>query len=83
MKGNLSRVTQCLTGYYRHQLGILLPNNRKADLSQLARLGQEEEMEALIRLILGVAVTCRHRANHINIILSLNIQVRPGVSFLY
>ena len=76
MKGNLSRIVQCLTGYYRHHLGLLLPTRRMADLTQLARLGEVEEVDTLIRQILGVAVTCSHRATHINIILSLNIEVR-------
>ena len=77
MKGNLSRVVKCLTGYYRHQLGLLLHPSRKADLGQLARLGQEEEVDSLVRLILGVAVTCSQRAAHIKLILSLDIQVTP------
>ena len=76
MKGNLVRVVRCLTGYYRQQLGLLLHTRRMPDLTQLARLGEEEEVDTLIRLILGVAVTCSHRANHIKMILSLNIKVR-------
>ena len=77
MKGNLARVVRSLTGYYRHHLGLSLTSSRMADLTQLARLGVEEEVDTLIRLILGVAVTSSQRAEHINMILSLDIQVRP------
>ena len=75
MKGNLARVVASLCGYYRQEVGLMVHTSRLPDLNQLARLGEEEEVESLIRLVLGVAVTCPDRARHISIILSQSTQV--------
>ena len=75
MKGNLARVVKSLCGYYRQEVGLMVDSSRLPDLNQLARLGQEQEVESLIRLVLGVAVTCPDRARHISIILSQSTQV--------
>ena len=75
MKGNLGRVVKSVSGYYRQEVGLIINSSRVPDLNQLARLGHSQQVESLIRLILGVAVTCQDRARHISVILSQETQV--------
>ena len=75
MKANLTRVVRSLCGYYKHQVGLVLDSARLPDLGRLGRRGGREEVDSLIRLVLGVAVTCQLRGRHITLILSQEPQV--------
>ena len=82
MKANLTRVVRSLCGYYKHQVGLVLDSVRLPDLGRLGRRGGREEVDSLIRLVLGVAVTCQLRGRHITLILSQEPQVAGIVIFM-
>ena len=71
MQGNLKRIMVAIRGYYSGQLGIVLSKEKEPSVGLLARLGDKKELEKMLRLVLGCAVTGTARSAHINRILSM------------
>lgn len=76
MKLDLERIVRSVQAYYRHHLGLVLDPARVPDLGQLARHGRDDggedsdNVDRMIGLVLGCAVTCPNRKLHIDKILS-------------
>ena len=81
MKNDLERLWRCLQSYYRQHLGLILTQDRVPDLGSIARTGDAENVDKMIVLVLGCAVTCPHRKTHIVSILStpdLEVTLKSG-----
>ena len=76
MKLDLERIVRSIQTYYKHHLGLVLDQDRVPHLGQLARNGRDggvehwDNVDKMIVLVLGCAVTCPHRKQHIDKILS-------------
>ena len=71
MKGNLNRIMVAIRGYYLRHLGLVLSKEREPVLGLIARVGEQVELNKMLLLILGCAVTCPERGRHIRRILGL------------
>jgi len=79
MKGNLERLLKSVQGYYRLHLGLILERIRIPDLVKIARTGDPVEVDRMIVLVLGCAVTCPERGGHITRILSSGSKMKTEI----
>ena len=79
MKGNLKRIMIAIRGYYSGHLGLVLSKEREPVLGLIARVGDQVEVEKMMQLVLGCAVTGRERGRHISRILSLEKEMKTEI----
>ena len=79
MKGNLKRLMVAIRGYYSRHLGLLISKDREPVLGLIARVGDQVELEKMMKLVLGCAVTGRERGTHIKRILSLEKEMKTEI----
>jgi len=79
MKGNLRRILISINSYFRQQLGVCLLQSRIPDILRIARDVDRTELNKLVDLLLGCAITCKGRRDHIERILQMQPQQKSEV----
>ena len=81
MQGNLKRIMVAIRGQYSRHLGLVLSKEREPVLGLIARVGDQVQLEKMMRLVLGCAVTGHERGRHIRKILSLDKEMKTNILF--
>merc|ERR1719431_2271610 len=68
-----------LRGYYSRYLGLVITKEREPVLGLIARVGDKVELEKMLLLVLGCAVTCQGRGRHIKKILGLEKELKTRI----
>ena len=68
-----------LRGYYSRYLGLVITKEREPVLGLIARVGDKVELEKMLLLVLGCAVTCQARGRHIKKILGLEEEMKTRI----
>merc|ERR1719431_1021529 len=68
-----------LRGYYSRYLGLVITKEREPVLGLIARVGDKVELEKMLLLVLGCAVTCQGRGRHIKKILGLEKDLKTRI----
>ncbi|KAG8547164.1 hypothetical protein GDO81_028936 [Engystomops pustulosus] len=76
---NLKKILQGITDYYREVLNQHISEYLLPDLSQIAETSDPAEMGRLLQLILGCAVNCDKKQEHIQTIMTLEESVQHMV----
>ena len=81
MQGNLKRIMVAIRGYYSRHLGLVLSKEREPVLGLMARVGDQVQLEKMMRLVLGCAVSGQERGRHIRKMLSLEKEMKTKILF--
>ncbi|XP_033007869.1 protein Hook homolog 1 [Lacerta agilis] len=76
---NLKKVLQGITDYYHEFLGQQISEDLLPDLSQISEHSDPVELGRLLQLILGCAVNCEKKQEHIQVIMTLEESVQHVV----
>ncbi|XP_077306725.1 protein Hook homolog 1 [Lithobates pipiens] len=76
---NLKKILQGIVDYYKEVLEQLISEFLLPDLSQIAENADPTEMGRLLQLILGCAINCDRKQEHIQIIMTLEESVQHVV----
>ena len=68
-----------LRGYYSRYLGLVITKEREPVLGLIARVGDKVELEKMLLLVLGCAVTCQGRGRHVKKILELERELKTQI----
>ncbi|XP_068034971.1 LOW QUALITY PROTEIN: protein Hook homolog 2 [Anomalospiza imberbis] len=76
---NLRQVLQSVLEYWQDVLGQAVAEQHVPDVAPAARHGDPEQLGKLVRLVLGCAVSCERREEHIQRIMTLEESVQHEV----
>ncbi|XP_071275045.1 protein Hook homolog 2-like isoform X2 [Agelaius tricolor] len=76
---NLRQVLQSVLEYWQDVLGQAVGEQHVPDVGAAARHGDPEQLRRLVRLVLGCAVSCQRREEHIQRIMTLEESVQHEV----
>ncbi|XP_054374130.1 protein Hook homolog 2 [Molothrus ater] len=76
---NLRQVLQSVLEYWQDVLGQAVGEQHVPDVGAAARHGDPEQLRKLVRLVLGCAVSCERREEHIQRIMTLEESVQHEV----
>ncbi|KAL8178572.1 UNVERIFIED_CONTAM: Protein Hook 1, partial [Gekko kuhli] len=76
---NLKKVLQGITDYYHEFLGQQISEDLLPDLSRISEHSDPVELGRLLQLILGCAVNCEKKQEHIQVIMTLEESVQHVV----
>nr|XP_056700097.1 protein Hook homolog 1 [Euleptes europaea] len=76
---NLKKVLQGITDYYHEFLGQQISDDLLPDLSRISEHSDSAELGRLLQLILGCAVNCEKKQEHIQVIMTLEESVQHVV----
>ena len=81
MQGNLKRIMVAIRGYYSRHLGLVLSKEREPVLGLIARVGDQVQLEKMMWLVLGCAVSAQERGRHIRKMFSLEKEMKTKILF--
>ncbi|XP_058717748.1 protein Hook homolog 2 isoform X3 [Poecile atricapillus] len=76
---NLRKVLQSVLEYWQDVLGQAVEEQHVPDVAPAAQYGDPEQLGKLVRLVLGCAVSCQQREEHIQRIMTLEEEVQHEV----
>ncbi|XP_014118340.1 PREDICTED: protein Hook homolog 2-like [Pseudopodoces humilis] len=76
---NLRKVLQSVLEYWQDVLGQAVEERHVPDVAPAAQYGDPEQLGKLVRLVLGCAVSCQQREEHIQRIMTLEEAVQHEV----
>uniref|UniRef100_A0A8C9VHG5 Hook microtubule tethering protein 2 n=1 Tax=Scleropages formosus TaxID=113540 RepID=A0A8C9VHG5_SCLFO len=80
---NLKKILQSVLEYYHDVLGHPISDEHLPDVSLIGEMGDVSELGKLVQLVLGCAVSCERKQEHIQQIMTLEESVQHLVMTLY
>ena len=76
MVGNLRRIMISIRRYYSEHLGLIIDKEKEPCLGLIARVGDQVQLERMMKLVLGCAVNGPERGKNIARILEMETMIR-------